>query len=239
MIHCFLTILLLSVPVPTGSAMQGNSELDEYHQQVRHTVAEILSEPEFTYSETRSWWESFSGWFNDLFESVSSGLACLPSGILWFIVVFLVLTVLAIIVHTVYMLYCITAGGRGRSTSGQGGDSRSHVLGIVDLTFESVYENARKFAENGEWLEAIKYYYVAAILALDRQGRLAFDRSKTNYDYLRELPFDFPRRNEFRHLTTSFEAVVYGGDEATSSLCRELAGEADLFCSEVIGNESR
>ena len=100
----------------------------------------------------------------------------------------MLLTLAAILGHLIYVLVKLVGAplqgsGGGRSAGGRPQD----LLGIRDLDFDAVYAQAGRLVGAGDWAAATRYLYVAAILWLDRQGRIAFRSSKTNRDYLQEL----------------------------------------------------
>jgi hypothetical protein len=74
---------------------------------------------------------------------------------------------------------------------------------------------------------------VAAILWLDRQGRIGFRLSKTNYDYLRELAPHPKSHAQFCRLTEQFEATVYGGRPAGAPECETVASVVEGLVDEV------
>jgi hypothetical protein len=87
----------------------------------------------------------------------------------------------------------------------------------------------------GDWSAATRYLYVAAILWLDRQGSVAFRRSKTNRDYLQELRAQDRLRGLFVRLTGSFEPVAYGGRPATMATGHDMAAALEGLIHELAG----
>ena len=109
--------------------------------------------------------------------------------------------------------------------SGRSRDNISgELLGIKDLDFDRVYAEARRLLAASDWPPAAtRYFYVAAILWLDRQGWIVFKRSKTNGDYVRELARRGPAQGSFLRLTGLFEAIVYGGRTPNNSHMEEIS----------------
>jgi hypothetical protein len=107
-------------------------------------------------------------------------------------------------------------------------------LGIRNLDFETVYAEACRLLTTGDWPAATRYYYVAAILWLDRQGAIAFRPSKTNRDYIGELRAQTRLQSPFSRLTDRFEAVIYAGQAATASTSRDMADTVESLLHEPV-----
>ena len=208
-------------PVSTGAAAsQTATNRGSYHAQTRAAVADVLSQPEFAdlHTDPHAFGKRVGQWIGDIFQTILSPLKHLPEWVLWIVIVWMILTLMAILAHLVHTLWTVVAGapGRDRTVSSRGRHA-GELLGISNLDFDWVYAEARRLYQTGHWLAATKFFYVAAILGLDRQGLISFKASKTNWDYLRELRGRPSVEDLFQRLTGSFEVVVYGGQEATSS----------------------
>ncbi|MCK4659114.1 MAG: DUF4129 domain-containing protein, partial [Phycisphaerae bacterium] len=210
-------------PSRNMSSYSRTDALSPYHQRARGTVSEVLSRREFAdLTKEHSWWPDFVKWVGGLFEGIGEVLRSLPLGLLWVIVVLMVLTLLAILGHAVYVLYGLLGARSVRRASRRGKELAGEVLGISDLDFDSVYQQARRHLAEGDWLAATRHLYVAAILLLDRRGWVAFRGCKTNRDYLLELAGRPACQTGFRRLTGSFESVVYGNASPSDTSCQEM-----------------
>jgi len=78
-------------------------------------------------------------------------------------------------------------------------------------------QEARSAAARGEFREAIRLIYGAAVLALGEAGAWQVDRSRTHREYVRLLPADSARRPHLIALTDCFERVWYGRAPASDS----------------------
>ncbi len=201
-----------------------DADFELYHEQVRQAVNDVLSSPEFKdlRAGRETWWFQFLNWLGSKLEGVGDNLRALPEWALWLLVGWMVLVLVAILVHMAYVLWgTVRRSGAARS-DGAERQGRGELLGIRDLEFASVYDRARQLVESGDPVAATKYLYVAAILWLDLRGRIAFRASKTNYDYLGELT-DYPEdQGRFRELTGRFETTAYGGEPPTARSCQEM-----------------
>ena len=124
----------------------------------------------------------------------------------------MLLTLAAILAHLIYTLVMLLRGTSSPLRSNpKGGRIAGELLGIKDLDFDTVLAEARRLLAAGDWPAATRYFYVAAILWLDRQGWIVFKKSKTNRDYIDELASRARIQGSFRRLTADFEPIVYGG----------------------------
>ena len=205
-------------------------DLGAYHARTRAAINEVLAQREFAdlRSDPYAGWRRLRDWILSTLEGVASGLRRLPEWVLWAIVTWMVLILAAILAHMIYTLVKLLRGTAWRPLAGS--PSRRHageLLGIRDLDFDTVYAEARRLLAAGDWLAATKYLYVAAILGLDRQGRVAFRLSKTNRDYVEELRAEGPLQGLFRRLTGRFEPIVYGGQAATTLTSHDMANTVE------------
>ena len=74
----------------------------------------------------------------------------------------------------------------------------------------SLLDRAASFAEGGQWRGAIRFCYLGLIARLEREDLLRYDRSKTNWEYVRELERNLPAIEPFRRLTADFDLTWYG-----------------------------
>jgi hypothetical protein len=164
-----------------------------YRDRARSAVRDVLAGGEFAdlHSDPYAVWRRISAWIGSLFEGIGNALSGLHDSIPWLywtLVTWMVLTLVAILVHLIYTLVALVSETKRTDPAAQGRDKiAGELLGIQDLDFDRVYAEARRLLTVGEWAAATRYFYVAAILWLDRQGAIVFKRSKTNADYIAEL----------------------------------------------------
>jgi hypothetical protein len=78
-------------------------------------------------------------------------------------------------------------------------------------------KEAAKLAEQGDFRGAFRCAYLASISYLDEHKALRFERSRTNWEYLRELQqggHNIPY-NELRPLTLAFDRKFYGREKCS------------------------
>jgi hypothetical protein len=165
---------------------------------------QILSEPDM--APRKSFWQwlwaKFSRWEK---PDISLGPR-LAKVILWVVIIWCVLTLLAILAHLIWTLILFVRPDVSRQKV-TGGPGSEHVK---SMSFDELYERARKLAEKGAFTEAMSFMIVALLRLLDSLGTIRFHESKTNGEYIREYPADHVGRSEFRQLVLIFERTIYG-----------------------------
>ena len=199
----------------------------ERHDRSREVVREVLAGRDFAHLQReeklslmqrlRLGLISAVRWIGDFFESM-------PRWLWWTVLIWMVLTLLAIVGHLVYTLVTAISPRALRATGqGEGGSFSERWLGERDLDYEELYERARQLLGKGDLTEAVRYLFVAGLMLLQRRGWVRFHRSKTDGDYLRELT-PHPRiREALTDLTRTFEATAYGGAAATQEQVRAMS----------------
>lgn len=91
-------------------------------------------------------------------------------------------------------------------------------------------DDAAQLAAAGRHREALRALYLATLVALDRRRVIAFDPTRTNWHYLRQMP-----RGELRAMFAGFTKLFdykWYGDERTSQADYERGRElADRICT--------
>jgi hypothetical protein len=86
---------------------------------------------------------------------------------------------------------------------------------------------ADELAARGEFREAIRHLYLALLARLHVEGRISYDTTRSNWEYLRELKGTAALLAAFRELTRRFDFAWYGHllvDSAAYDTFRELTG---------------
>lgn len=171
-------------------------------------LVDVLARPVFTAEETFAeriwrWLEArFYEWFPD-WEPATGTIPVELSVWVGWLVVGLGALVLAILAS--YWLQGIFANFLGGSDGAQ-----REIPRDVPPSAAVARRQAQSAAEAGDYRQAVRRLYLAALLHLDEQRLLAFDRSLTNREVLAVLPDDSPVREHLRPVVDTFDAVWYG-----------------------------
>ncbi len=81
-------------------------------------------------------------------------------------------------------------------------------------TGSDLIHQAAKLAESGDYRSAFRAAYLASIAYLDDLSLLRFERSRTNWEYLRELSRGGHKEQyqQLRPITVDFDRKIYGGE---------------------------
>lgn len=84
------------------------------------------------------------------------------------------------------------------------------IEGEIPVHATAAQEQAGIAAQAGDYREAIRLLYIAALLHLDEVGRLRFDRALTNLEVLASVRDDVALRTLLAPVVTQFDRVWYG-----------------------------
>jgi hypothetical protein len=98
-------------------------------------------------------------------------------------------------------------------------------------------KQAAKLAESGDYRGAFRAAYLASIAYLDECRALRFERSRTNWEYLRELKQGGHEKphGELQPLTADFDRKIYGRENCEREDYLNAAGVYDRLSSEDRG----
>ena len=77
-------------------------------------------------------------------------------------------------------------------------------------------QHARAAAARGEYRDAIRILYGAAVRRIEEGGTWQVDPARTHREYVRLLPADSLQRPPLAAITTCFEHVWYGHAQASA-----------------------
>ncbi|HIE50278.1 MAG TPA: DUF4129 domain-containing protein [Armatimonadetes bacterium] len=189
----------------------------------KHVLAQILASQEFQRARRAEyWWARFYRWlsslldwlFNRLFPNwhLSKTLA----EILALILTALVLGVFAILVAGGLVTYWRwrRIGKRGTGEA----QVQSRRVRTTRPSVELLLTEAEAQAQASDYRQALRRVYQALLWWLDEQGLIDYKDSRTNGEYLallRERAEEW-LWEQFREVTSVFEAVWYGGQPASA-----------------------
>jgi hypothetical protein len=173
---------------------------------------EILSAKEFQWPEKQpslveQWLQKLLDWIGSLFphRPLNAGFN-LPSLLIPGI------ALLLIILALIYVGSSLRSALVSEANLNGAGMAEDEVINA-----EHAFQKAQEFAAGGSIRQAVRYLYLSALLALDENGLLRYDRSQTNWEYLRSLSSHPELRANLREVILVFDRVWYGNqpiDEA-------------------------
>lgn len=169
-------------------------------------LAAILSEPEYAWQESAGpnplaeLWQRFLNWAAQIFGRLFAGASLGPvlnAVLAGAISVFLALVLRFVYIHSI----------RSVIREAQTGPEAEIPPG---LTADRAYAQARSSSEAGDLREAVRYLYLAALLALEAGGHIRLDRTHTNRELLADLSPRPELARRFRSVSETFDRVWYG-----------------------------
>lgn len=100
-------------------------------------------------------------------------------------------------------------------------------------TVAELWQRADDLARKGQFLEAVRSLYLAALILLHRSNLIRFEPTRTNGEYLDQLRSHKPLQDSFRAMTGIFELKWYGQRNCRPEdwvSCRELAEVIRVVC---------
>jgi hypothetical protein len=80
----------------------------------------------------------------------------------------------------------------------------------MPLTASAARQQAAALAQGGNYRQAVRQLYLAALLQLEESGILRYDRSLTNREYVAQVAHVPPVQRRLRPVVDTFDAVWYG-----------------------------
>lgn len=215
-IFVILTVLLLLVASICARSAQRLQDKPN-PKVVRQELRQILSQPEYNriYKENKppKWWTNFSRKAGRVIMSIflwlsrSLGLQGEKAGRVTSFV-FACLVIVAFFALLALVIRKISARLRMESEDGEGISTRHYELPSA----RPLISEAARLADISDWRGAFRCVYLASISHLDEVGALRFEKSRTNWEYLRELDKAgcLSLRDQLRPLTSDFDRKFYG-----------------------------
>lgn len=172
---------------------------------VRAEVRQILSDPRF--APRKSIWD----WLTErLLNWQPRGLKLPPglkSVLVWMLLIWCVLALLAIFGHFIWTLAFLFRGSRPLGRTGP----QTAAERLRHRSLEELAATMQDLAGRGAYREALGVMMLVLLKLLDKAGRVRFQEGKTNGEYVLEYGRDRPERDDFRTFVTAFESSAYGG----------------------------
>jgi hypothetical protein len=137
---------------------------------------------------------------------------------------FMVLAVVGLIVAAVAMGLFTLGLNRG-TTATSSPRTISDLAAVLGMNSVEAKRRAQVSAAEADFRSAIRYRCLAVLLVLDEAGKLAFDRSATNREYL--FRASGPLHDELQPLLDRFDDVWYGNSPTDSEEWSRYSAQAD------------
>jgi len=225
-----LVLVLAMCLVHVAGAAEPSSGGPSYEapsaEAVRAEVQSIFDSPRFAPQIT--FWQWLGQKLSGLDMPDWPGAPIISNILLWVLLAWCVLTLLAIVGHTVWSLRLFMPA-RGQRTP----VPRYERLSV--LTYEELRARMEALADEGDFRSAVRAMMAALVRWLDEAGIVRCHPSKTNGDYVREYPPERPAREMFRQFALTFDALIYGGTRCGSVDYRQMRDVLDRIRENVAG----
>ncbi|PKM79804.1 MAG: hypothetical protein CVU89_16425 [Firmicutes bacterium HGW-Firmicutes-14] len=175
------------------------------NEEVRAKLREILMSPEFFFSRWSSSLSDGIGAFLDrVLGSVASAVGSM--GIAGYLFLFVLFAAVCFLVY-----YAGSRISRAFNPDKSAPGENSGVTAGADDT--RLREMAVRFAEAGDYRNAVRHLYLSLLLFMDKRSLISFRQSKTNGEYLRELRTVSGDTDGFAVMSNFFERKWYGMEQ--------------------------
>jgi hypothetical protein len=118
--------------------------------------------------------------------------------------------------------------GQHKSNAGAGEDG-------LPATAAQARQQASQMAESGNFREAVRRLYLAALLRLRERDLIRFDSSLTNQEVLARMQTNAPARAHLEPVVDIFDRVWYGEQEPDAETFERYSREIDALLQERTG----
>lgn len=145
-------------------------------QQVRSTVEEVYQRPEFSLQSSSNIFKIISQWLGDFFHWLGSLQDANPV-LYWILLLSLSALLALLITHLTWTIRRVLFVGEGARKLALEKQQRLHLS-------QEYLQAARQRAGEGDFTEAIRCLFLSLIYYFDESGRIHFQDSYTNREYL-------------------------------------------------------
>ncbi len=205
---------LLAQMRDTTQSLQGVRDLRARLQALRDALAEapgpinpddlpklreLLNRPPFKQEVVDNW---FTRLINDLFRlllrSAATGIVDMRG----------LITLLGIVLVTLVLIYFVR--NLAISTAAEATLQTAEADDEAHQTPSSALSHAQRLASAGDYRAAVRQLYLSTLLLLDERGRLRYDRSLTNHEYLRAVSTMPTIAAALKPIVETFDRIWYG-----------------------------
>ena len=217
-----LALIILAVLATCAPSLSAPSSQRANPQQVRRELRQILAAREYNRSTRQSAVEKF---FIRTGKAIMRGVKTLVAWVADHLKISVrskagpaaVIGAWAVVIGFLVLLVFIIRKLVGGRIGGKSHSQSPAAAGYQIPTAKAMTVQAAKLAEAGDYRGAFKAAYLASIAYLDEIRALRFERSRTNWEYLRELKTGGHERphSELYPLTQDFDRKIYGRESCS------------------------
>jgi hypothetical protein len=196
---------------------------------------QVISQPKFQYTEYVKpempetsgfikWLQDIMKSFGKFWEDIFTALGNL-SGIFLVIVIVLVGGLIAFLV--------LTAVRNMNFSKRKKSAVDLPVQEILNLDYQLEIERGKSLMKDGRFKEAVDLFLNALWLYLSGNGTVAYDKSRTDREYLTRLR-QHGKYWELQTIVRRSEIAVFYKDRLEEDECREILGQVETFLSEQV-----
>jgi hypothetical protein len=196
--------------------------------QARDKLDDILKRREFASvhapNAEETFWDLLSDWFSKFLAKLlsrASGHPTLTKVLLWGVVMALGLLFLGWLIYSLADLSFSHLPWRRP----QSAEKVAEPAG----TWREWVQNARSAAARGDYRQAVRIIYGAAVRRMGEAGTWQVDAARTHREYVRLLPAHSLQRPPLLAITTCFERVWYGHAQASAADYEAVLTELELL----------
>lgn len=171
----------------------------------RQRLQEVLARPEFQPAQP-TLWQRIRNWLADLLADL---LFYLPRGtgseFFGELLIWIIVGISGLVVAGVLFSFL-----RGLRQNLLKEERIEEFEGDIPLYASQAQQRATEAARGGDFREAMRLLYLAALLHLDEVGLIRFDRALTNREVLASVAHNEPLRALLAPVVTQFDRVWYG-----------------------------
>ena len=174
-------------------------------------------------ADVRDWfkqkWNAFTGWLGSLFPSGNPGkLSHVDPN--WVRAIFTI-SLVALLAVIGFLVWRAVGGNIGRRRKKPGAFAFSpDDAALLSLPPDELRARALRFAEAGDFREALRHLYIALLLNLDARGVWRYDARRTNWEHIAALQRETGKSTlvaPLSSITRRFDRVRYGNARCEQS----------------------
>jgi hypothetical protein len=206
---------ILLLVLPAASAPAGSGRADPV--KIRHEIKQIMASPEYNRSHSPGMIEKLLAragkWLRETLGGILKWIAeRLSFGNLEGAGILATLGTWAVVIAFVGLVGLVVWKLVRSAGAHVGPEARAEDADYEIPSAKPLMKQAAKLAEAGDYRGAFRAAYLASIAYLDGIRALRFERSRTNWEYMRELKrggHDRPH-SELQPITLDFDRKIYG-----------------------------